>query len=156
MATLTPRLPVAFAAGAVLRTPARTLTEAEFSAIINASWENGPLHTDAEYTRGTVFGRPILGGPCLVAVTAGLTSTTMYAAWNAAGLDCHAALGIDEVRYDKPVFAGDTIRVEVEVAEFHETPKGTAWFGRVHDTVLNQRDETVLRMKRSYLLRPLP
>ncbi len=151
-----PRLPVPFAAGEVLRTPARTLTEAEFSAIINASWENGPLHTDAEYMRGTVFGRPILGGPCLVAVTAGLTSTTMYAAWNAAGLDCYAALGIDEIRYDAPVFAGDTIRVEIEVAEFHETPNGTAWFGKVHDTVLNQRDETVLRMKRSYLLKPLP
>jgi acyl dehydratase len=155
MTTLTPRLPVPFAAGTVLRTPARTLTEAEFSAIINASWENGPLHTDAEYMRGTVFGRPILGGPCLVAVTAGLTSTTMYAAWNAAGLDCYAALGIDEVRYDAPVFAGDTIRVEIEVARFHPTSKGTAWFGKVHDTVLNQRDETVLRMKRSYLLKPL-
>ncbi|MFV2018445.1 MaoC/PaaZ C-terminal domain-containing protein [Micromonospora sp. LOL_023] len=153
---LRPRLPTAFAAGAVLLTPARTLTDGDFAAIVNVSWENGPLHTDAEYMRGTGFGRPILGGPCLIALAAGLTSTTMYAAWYAAGLDCHAALGIDEIRYTGPVSAGDTLRVRIEVTRLEPTPGGRMYVGVVHDDVRNQRDETVLRMTRSYLLRPLP
>jgi acyl dehydratase len=151
-ATRSPRLPVAFEAGAHLRTPARTLTEADFSALINVSWENGPLHTDAEHMRGTTYGRTMLGGPCLVAVTAGLTSSTLYASWYAAGVDCHAALGIDEVRYLAPVHAGDTVHVEIEVAEMRPTEHGTGWFGRVEDRLVNDRGEDVLTMKRSYLL----
>ncbi|MEU5552824.1 MaoC/PaaZ C-terminal domain-containing protein [Micromonospora sp. NPDC047793] len=153
---LTPRLPTAFAAGAVLLTPARTLTDGDFAAIVNVSWENGPLHTDVEYMRRTGFGRPILGGPCLIAIAAGLTSTTMYAAWNAAGVDCHAALGIDEIRYLAPVYVGDTLRVRIEVSRFEPTRGGRMYVGAVHDDVRNQRDETVLRMTRSYLLSPLP
>lgn len=145
----------AFAEGIHLLTPSRTITEADFAAIINVTWENGPLHTDAEYMKGTVFGRPILGGPCLIGIAAGLTSNSMYASWNAAGLDCYAALGIDEIRYDAPLFAGDTIHADVLVAEFHPTKNGSAFFCEVHDTLLNQDDQVILRMKRSYLLKPL-
>jgi len=153
--SLQPVVPVPFAPGNVLRTPSRTITEADFSAIINVTWENGPLHTDAEYMAGTVYGRPILGGPCLVGIAAGLTSNSMYAAWRAAGLDCYAALGIDEVRYDAPLFAGDTIHARVLVAELRPTEHGTAYFGEVHDSLLKQDGSVVLRMKRSYLLKPL-
>ena len=62
-AVVRPRAVPAFAEGVHLLTPSRTITEADFAAIINVTWENGPLHTDAEYMKGTVFGRPILGGP---------------------------------------------------------------------------------------------
>jgi acyl dehydratase len=154
-AALTARLPAPFAAGTILRSPSRTITEADFSAIINVTWENGPLHTDAEYMKDTVFGRPILGGPCLVGIAAGLTSNSMYAAWYAAGVDCYAALGIDEVRYDAPLYAGDTIHADILVAKFEPTPNGTAYYGEVHDTLKKQDGQTVLRMKRSYLLKPL-
>jgi acyl dehydratase len=139
----------------VLRTPARTLNEGDFSAIINASWENGPLHTDEEYAKGTAFGKPILGGPCLVAIAAGLTSATMYAAWYAAGLDCSAALGIDEVRYLAPVFTGDTVHVEISVEELRPTPGGDRFYGRVDDRVVNQHGDVVLSMSRAYLLSAL-
>ena len=138
-----------------MRTPARTLTEADFSALINVSWENGPLHTDAEYMRRTPYGRTMLGGPCLIAVTAGLTSSTLYASWYAAGVDCRAALGIDKVRYLAPVYAGDTVRVAIEVAEMRPTEHGTAWFGRVEDRLVNQHGTDVLTMTRSYLLSAL-
>jgi acyl dehydratase len=149
------RLPVPFAVGNVLRTPGRTLTDGDFAAIVNASWENGPLHVDDTYMVGTGFGRRILGGPCLVAIAAGLSSSTMYASWGAAGLDCRAALGIDEVRYDAPVFAGDTVRVDSEVLALRSTPGGTGWFGEVGDRMVNQQGRVVLRMRRSYLLTDL-
>ncbi|WP_165970278.1 MaoC/PaaZ C-terminal domain-containing protein [Actinomadura sp. 6K520] len=152
---LKPVLPAAFAAGATLRTPGRTLTSGDFAAIINATWENGPLHTDDVYMSGTGFGRRILGGPCLLAIAAGLSSPTMYASWAAAGLDCHAALGIDEVRYEAPVFENDTITVDVEVHTLEPTPGGSAFVGRVRDVVRKQDGTAVLTMRRGYLLKPI-
>ncbi len=151
----TPVLAAPFALGTVLRTPRRTLTEGDFAAIINVTWENGPLHTDDIYMGETVFGRRILGGPCLIAIAAGLTSSTMYASWNAAGLDCYAALGIDEIRYAAPVFVGDTVSVDIEVLELSSTPGGSAQVGIVGDTVRKQHGEVVMTMERSYLLKPL-
>lgn len=150
-----PVLPVAFAAGAALRTPGRTLTSGDFAAIINATWENGPLHTDDEYMAATGFGRRILGGPCLLAIAAGLSSPTMYASWAAAGLDCHAALGIDEVRYEAPVFENDTITVHIEVQTLEPTPGGSGLVGRVRDVVRKQDGTAVLTMRRGYLLKPI-
>jgi acyl dehydratase len=150
-----PVLPAAFAAGATLRTPGRTLTAGDFAAIINATWENGPLHTDDVYMARTGFGRRILGGPCLIAISAGLTSATMYASWAAAGLDCRAALGMDEVRYEEPVFENDTITVDVEVLGLEPTPGGSALVGRVRDVVRKQGGSSVLTMRRAYLLEPI-
>lgn len=144
-----------FGIGARWRSVRRTLTDGEFSAIINASWENGPLHTDDVYMASTKFGRRILGGPCLVAICAGLSSMSMYSSWSAAGLDCLAALGIDEVRYVRPVFVGDTVQGDIEVIEFGSTAHGSALKGVIQDTLLNQHNEPVLRMRRSYLLREL-
>ena len=66
-----------------------------------------------------------------------------------------AALGIDEVRYDGPVFVGTTVRGEIEVLDLRPTPGGSAWFGEVQDRLLSAEDRPLLRMRRSYLLDPL-
>jgi acyl dehydratase len=142
-----------FAPGMMMRTPRRTITDGDFSAIVNVTWESGPLHTDDVYMRDSPFRQRILGGPCLIAMAAGLTSATMYASWDAAGLDCHAALGIDEIRYVAPVFTNDTIHVEIVVLELRPTPGGSGLVGVVGDTVRKQDDRIVMTMKRSYLLK---
>jgi acyl dehydratase len=145
----------AFALGARWQTMRRTLSDGEFTAIVNATWENGPIHTDDVYAASTSFGRRILGGPCLVAVLAGLSTPSMWKAWSDAGLDFLGALGIDEVRYDAPVFIDDTLHVDIEVVMFEPTPGGSAFRGVVQDVMRNQRGESVLRMRRTYLLKPL-
>lgn len=152
----TPRLPQPFGPDLHLVTQGRTITAGDFAAIVNASWEFSTMHTDAEYARNTVYGRPILGGPCLIAMTAGLTVHDLYVSWQAAGYDVYAALGIDEVRYVTPVVVDDTIHAVVEVAEFHPTPNGSAMFTRLNDTLHNQRGEVVLTMHRKYLLKGIP
>ena len=68
-----------FKVGNTVRSQSRTVTEGDFSAIVNISWENGPLHTDEEYMKTTPFGKRILGGPCLIALIAGLSTQPMYA-----------------------------------------------------------------------------
>lgn len=113
------------------------------------------MHSDAEVARSSVYGKPILGGPCLIAMGAGLSVHDLYYSWRAGGYDCYAALGIDEIRYHTPVVVDDTIRMEVEVAEFAPTPNGSAMFCRLNDVMRNQRDEIVLTMHRRYLLKGL-
>jgi acyl dehydratase len=151
-----PRNPQPFGPDLHLVTQGRTVTSGDFAAIVNASWEFSTMHTDAEYARNTVYGKPILGGPCLIAMTAGLTVHDLYVSWRAAGYDVYAALGIDDVRYRTPVVVDDTIHADVGVAEFRPTPNGSAMFTRLDDVLLNQRGDVVLTMHRKYLLKGIP
>lgn len=149
-------MPPPFALGIRFVTQGRTVTSGDFTAIVNASWEFGPLHSNAEAAKHSVYGKPILGGPCLIAMGAGLSAHDLYFSWRAGGYDCYAALGIDDVRYVTPVVVDDTIYMEVEVAELHPTPHGSAMFCRLNDVMRNQRGEVVLQMHRRYLLKGLP
>ena len=68
-----------------------------------------------------------------------------------------ANLGWDEVRFPKPVFHGDTLRVETEVIELRDSKsrpdQGIVTF--LH-RAYNQRDELVASCKRSGLQRRKP
>jgi acyl dehydratase len=152
----TPLLPQPFGLDMKFVTQGRTVTAGDYAAIVNASWEFSSMHSDAEFARNSVYGKPILGGPCLVAMTAGLTVHDLYVAWKAAGYAVYAALGIDDVTYVTPVVIDDTLYAEVTVAEFAPTPHHSAMFCKLNDVLKNQRDEVVLTMHRKYLLKGLP
>ena len=125
----------------------RTITEADnvwFSALTH---NPAPLHLDAEYMKQTEFGKPIVNS-CLtlgfmVGISVGDTTvgTTV------------ANLGWDEVRFPKPLFHGDTIRVETEVLELRDSKSrpdnGIVIFAH---RAFNQRDELVGECKRSALM----
>lgn len=151
----TPRVVPPIGFGVRIVTQGRTITSGDFAAIVNASWEFGPLHSDAPAAENSVYGKPILGGPCLIAMGAGLSAHDLYSSWRAGGYDCYAALGIDDVRYVTPVIVDDTIHMEIEVAEFEPTQHGSAVYCRLDEAMKNQRNETVLTMHRRYLLKGL-
>jgi acyl dehydratase len=142
-----------FAAGLTVRTRRRTLTDGDFAMLINATWEDAPLHTDDVYAATTKPGRRILGGPCLLAVAAGLSTETMYAMWGRAGLECITALGIDTIRYHAPVFPNDTVQLEMHIAELEPTPHGSALVCLIRDRVVNQDEQVTMTMERRYLLK---
>jgi acyl dehydratase len=151
----TPRLVEPFGLDVRIVTQARTITAGDFAAIVNASWAGNPMHSDAERARDTVYGKPILGGPFLIAIAAGLSIGPLHTSWYAAGYDVYAALGIDEVRYMTPVGIDDTVHLEIGVSDFEPTKKGSAMFCRLDEVMKNQRGEPVLTMHRSYLLKGL-
>ena len=63
-----------------------------------------------------------------------------------------ANLGWDEVRFPKPVFHGDTLRVETEVLELRESKsRPTAGIVTFMHRAFNQRGELVAHCKRSGL-----
>ena len=125
----------------------RTITEADnvwFSAITH---NPARLHLDEEYCRTeTEFGQRLVNSTFTLALMVGISvnDTTLGTAI--------ANLGWDEVRFPKPLFHGDTIRVETEVIELRESKSrpnaGIVTF--VH-RAFNQKNELVAQCKRSGL-----
>ena len=125
----------------------RTITEADnvwFSALTH---NPAYLHLDEEYCRTeTEFGQRIVNSAFLLALMVGISvgETTLGTAV--------ANLGWDEVRFPKPTFHGDTIRVETEIAELRESKSrpnaGVVTF--IH-RAYNQRGELVASCRRSGL-----
>lgn len=126
----------------------RTLTEADnlfFSALTH---NPAALHLDEEYCREhTEFGTRVINSAFTLGLMVGLSvgDTTLGTTV--------ANLGWDEVRFPRPLFPGDTIRVESEVLELRESrsrPRnGIVIF---EHRAFNQADELVASCKRSALM----
>ena len=87
----------------------RTVTEAD-NVFFSAMTHNpSPLHLDEEYMKGTEFGARLVNSLFTLGLMVGISvqETTLGTTV--------ANLGMDEVRFPKPVFHGDTLLVESEV-----------------------------------------
>lgn len=125
----------------------RTVTEADnvwFSALTH---NPAYLHIDEQYCREhTEFGQRIVNSAFTLGLMVGISvgDTTLGTAV--------ANLGWDEVRFPKPVFHGDTIRVETEVLELRESKsRPNAGVVVFMHRAYNQRSELVAQCKRSGL-----
>jgi acyl dehydratase len=130
----------------------RTITEADnvwFSAITH---NPAYLHLDEEYCRTeTEFGQRLVNSCFTLALMVGISvgETTLGTAV--------ANLGWDDVRFPKPLFHGDTVRVETEIIDLRESKsrpdQGIVTF--LH-RAFNQRNELVAQCKRSGLQKKRP
>ena len=132
----------------------RTITEADnvfFSALTH---NPALLHLDEEYCRTqTEFGRRLVNSAFTLGLMVGISvgDTTQGTAI--------ANLGWDEVRFPKPLFHGDTVRVETEVAELRESrSRPNAGIVTFIHRAYNQHGELVAHCRRTglQLKRPLP
>ncbi|MBY0510369.1 MAG: MaoC family dehydratase [Rhodospirillaceae bacterium] len=125
----------------------RTITEADNVFFTSMTHNPAALHLDEEYAKKTEFGTRIVNS-CLtlsfmVGISVGQTTlgTTV------------ANLGWDEVRFPKPLFHGDTIRVETEVLELRDSKsrpnQGIIVFAH---RAYNQHNDLVGSCKRSALM----
>jgi acyl dehydratase len=125
--------------GATYETLARTVSEADICAYVNLCGFNEPLFYDMEYVaRESVFKGKPSPGAFTFSLSEGLIMQTGLI--HGTGM---AWLG-GEVRVVAPVLEGDTIHVEVEVADKRETKKADRGIVTYKHRVLNQRDEVVL------------
>ena len=127
-----------FEIGASGESEARKVTEADVTAFAELSGDDNPIHTDEEYAKRSAFGRRIAHGALIFSISTGLAMRMTPP--NEALV---AFLGIDSLRFTRPVFLGDSVRLRTRVTEKQERdPKrGVVTF---ENTVLNQRDQTVL------------
>ena len=143
------------AVGKKIVTQRRTITEGDFSAMVNLSWETSPLHTDREYAKTTAFGERILGGPCTIPFVAGLTGHAWHGMWEQAGMRLVALVGINNVTFTTPLFPGDTIWVETEIASMRPTSKPKRQLVTVKDVLCKQGNQVILQMERLILVQEL-
>ena len=87
----------------------RTVTETDNLLMTTLSMNPQPLHLDAEFAARTEFGRPLVNSMFTMALVVGISVTETTLGTTVGNL------GFKEVRFPKPVFAGDTIRVETTV-----------------------------------------
>jgi len=126
----------------------RTITEADnvfFSALTH---NPAPLHLDEEYCRNeTQYGQRLVNSCLTLGLVVGISVGDTTQGTTVANL------GWDEVRFPKPLFHGDTIRVETEVLELRDSKSrpdnGIVIF---EHRAFNQHDQLVATCKRSALM----
>ena len=82
-----------------------TLTPAVVMAFANAAGDNNPIHHDAEFAATTRFSRPTASGPHTTALLLALTASHFSKKGAMLGLEFW-------VRFRRPVYADETIRLE--------------------------------------------
>ena len=125
-----------------------TISQADVLAFASLTGDAHPIHYDLEYARQTRFGRPIVHGLHLMALTA-LGATPLSARLTEAMI----AFIEQGAAFLRPAFVDDSVRSAFEVTELEQKP-GREW-GRVkfRVTLSNQRGETVLEASHAYRLR---
>lgn len=88
--------------------PGKTVTEYDNHLFTLMTMNTHPMHFDAEFAAASEFGRNIVVSPYTLALLIGMSVTDV-------SQKAIANLGMEEVRFTAPVFAGDTIYGESEV-----------------------------------------
>ena len=129
----------------------RTVTETDNLLITTLTHNPAALHLDAEYMKTTEFGQPLVNSCFTLSLMVGISvgETTLGTTV--------ANLGWDEVRFPKPVFVGDTLRIETEVQEKRDSKsRPNAGIVTFLHRAFNQRDEEVATCKRHALMLKRP
>jgi acyl dehydratase len=137
-----------FAFGDEVVTAGRTVDIGDISLFAGLTGDHYPLHTDEEQCRRTPFGGRIAHGPLTYGFAVGLVALSGFL-----GDAIVAFLECQGLRALAPVRPGDTIRVRAVVAE--ATPSRKPHLGVLHIdyTVLNQKDDEVMRFRMVLLAR---
>ena len=129
----------------------RTITETDNVIITTMTHNPAALHLDAEYMKNTEFGKPLVNSCLTMSFMVGISVNDTTHGTTVANL------GWDKVRFPKPLFCGDTIRVESEVAETRASKSrpDNGIVVLVH-RAYNQNDELVGECERAALMMRRP
>ena len=127
-----------FNVGEVFVCQARTVTEADTVNFAGVAGDYNPLHTDEEFGKTTPFGTRIAHGVLGLAIATGQA--------NQLGIfeGTTIALMTQTIKYTGAVKFGDTIHLELKVAEKKESSKPDRGVVTFDATVLNQQGKSVI------------
>ena len=129
----------------------RTVTETDNVLFSSLTLNLAPLHLDAEYSKNSIHGQRLVNSLFILGLVSGITvpETTQGTTLG--------NLGFNEIKFPKPVFHGDTIRVRTEIVETRESKSrddsGIVTFRHLG---INQRDEVVCDAVRIGLMMKRP
>ena len=117
----------------------RTVTEADIVNFAGLSGDYNLIHTDAEYSKGQMFGQRVAHGLLVLSIASGLAVRLGFME------DTILAFRGLEWKFVAPVFIGDTIRVRVAVEAAKTVPRLGGGIVTLKMEVVNQKDEVVNR-----------
>ena len=125
----------------------RTVTETDNLLITALTMNVQPLHLDAEFSKKSIFGKQIVNSIFTLGLVTGIPvqDTTLGTTLG--------NLGFRDIEFPKPVFFGDTLRVETEALDKRESKSrpDTGIVGIEHRGY-NQNDELVCVVRRTALM----
>jgi acyl dehydratase len=125
----------------------RTVTDMDNILFTSLTHNPAAIHLDHEYAKSTEFKKPLMNSVFTLGLVVGVSvgETTLGTTVG--------NLGFEQVRFPKPVFAGDTLRAETTVVELRES-KSRPGQGIVvfEHRGYNQRDEEVCVCRRAALM----
>jgi 3-hydroxybutyryl-CoA dehydratase len=142
-----------FAAGQRIITAGRTITEADVVGFAGISGDYNQIHVDAEYSRAAPFGQRVAHGLLVLAVVSGLAVQTGVMEGTVL-----AFREINEWKFSRPVYLGDTIHAELDVKETKALGRLGGGAVLIDITVKNQKNEIVMKGAWTVLIasRPTP
>ena len=107
-----------FEVGREIVTVGRTVAESDIFNFAGFSGDYNQIHTDAEFAKDTPFGQRVAHGLLGLSIASGLAMRT--------GVLEGTVIAFREInnwKFINPIFIGDTIHVEMEVAETKALPR---------------------------------
>src|SRR3970040_1631464 len=136
-----------FEIGSIHISQARTVTEADVVNFAGLSGDFNPLHTDAEFGKTTSFGGRIAHGMLVAAMATGMAN------WTGVFEGTTIALMEQVIQYKGAVKFGDTVHLELKVAEKKETSKADRGIVVFDANVCNQEDKAVIEGKWTLMMK---
>ena len=136
-----------FNLGDVFASQARTVTEADVVAFAGLSGDFNPLHTDEEFGKTTPFGARIAHGMLVAAMATGMAN------WTGVFEGTTIALMEQVIQYKGAVKFGDTVHLELKVAEKKETSKPDRGVVVFETKVCSQEGKAVIEGKWTLMMK---
>jgi acyl dehydratase len=129
----------------------RTITEMDNTLFSCLTHNPQPLHIDHHFAAQTEWGKPLVNSLFTLGVMIGISVNDTTIGTTIGNL------GMTDVKFPKPVFHGDTIRVRTEILSRRESKsRPDAGIVEFKHTALNQRDEIVAECVRQGMMRKRP
>jgi acyl dehydratase len=140
-----------FKTGEKITTGSRTVSENDILTFAELTGDNNRLHTDAEFSKAGPFGQRVAHGLLGLSLTLGL-------AWRTGVLDgtIMAFREINEWKFIKPVFIGDAVHADLNIAETKALPRIGGGSVVLQAELKNQNEEVCMKGNLTILVMSKP
>ena len=140
-----------FEVGQIFISSARTITEADIVSFAGLSGDYNQIHTDIEFSKTTPFGQRVAHGLLVTSIASGLIALS--------GVLEGTVLAFREInnwKFTRPTFIGDTVHVVTEVINTKALRRLGGGAVEILVDVKNQNDDTVMKGKWTALMASKP
>jgi acyl dehydratase len=134
--------------GMRFRSPGRTITDADLVSFAGLTGDYSELHTSDVYAASSQFGRRVAHGMLGLAYAHGL----MWPRTGELRETAVAFLGIDGWKFVGPIFVGDTIFVDYELAELRDSRSRPTQAIATFEVKVVKQDGSIVQQGRKALL----